>query len=123
MRDYSAMRQVLAIAAKADGALAFDDFLRVEPRNRMPGELKRLCCDGLLDGEVEFDRFGVCKVCDVRGLTSEGAEFYRLVENDDVWAIILSTLKRVGIDVSYPLLKEVCKEIVKRYVVSFIPDI
>ena len=39
MRDYSVMRQVLAIAANADGSLAFDDFLRVEPRSRMPGEL------------------------------------------------------------------------------------
>lgn len=32
------------------------------------------------------------------------------------------TLDAAGIDVPYPLLKEVSEEIVKRYVMGFIPD-
>ena len=36
---------------------------------------------------------------------------------------VVGTLKEADIDVPHPLLKEVCEEIVKRYVTSFIPDI
>lgn len=78
--------------------------------------------DGLVEGEVLLDPYGACVKCVAYGLTDEGREFYRLVENEEVWRIVLDTLGRAGVDVSYPLLKEVCEEIVKRYVTQFIPS-
>ena len=75
----------------------------------------RFDCEGLLDADIFLDDiFGKGRKCTVVGLTSNGHEFYRLIENNDVWAIVLDTLKQAGVDISYPLLKEVCEEIVKR---------
>ena len=87
-----------------------------------PVEVRRLVSDGLVDGEVAFTKDGACLVCRVDSVTPEGTEFHKLIENDDVWVVIFNTMKAADIDVSYPLLKEVCEEIVKRYVTSFIPD-
>lgn len=92
------------------------------PADDALAEALRLVDDGLVDADVRRSSFGDVCSFRVRGLTDEGRSFWRLVENDDVWQIILGTLTRAGIDVSYPLLKEVCEEIVKRYVTSFIPD-
>ncbi len=123
MRDYVTMRGVLATAAEASGELCFNDFRPADQDDKLQDELGRLTRDGLLDADVEFGSgFGVHTRCKVLGLTDEGREFYKLVENDKVWAIILGTLKKADIDISYPLLKEVCEEIVKRYVTSCIPD-
>ena len=123
-RCYTTMRGVLAIAADAEGVLYYRDFDAAGHDDMLEAELERLACDGLLDGDVHFGReFGERSACSVTGLTDEGRAFYKLVENDDVWEIVLSTLKAANVDVSYPLLREVCEEIVKRYVTSFIPDI
>ncbi len=126
MRDYSTMRHVLAVAAQTRSEMHYTDFQLAAGQDDgvLEGELDRLTRDGLLDADVEFGGgFGVCKRCSVRGLTDEGREFYKLVENKKVWGIILETLKEADIDISYPLLKEVCEEIVKRYVTSCIPEI
>ena len=122
-RNYTVMRELLAHISKARQMLDLDDLDWFEPRDRVRGELRRLKADGLIDGVVEFTPSGVCRSCTVTGLTDEGREFWRLVENDAVWAIVRDTLKAADIDVPYPLLKEVCEEIVKRYVTSFIPEI
>ena len=122
-RSYAVMREVLSAAAKARRSLDFDDFMSIHQRNKVIHELKRLNKDGLLDAVIDFDAGGTCLVCAVNGLTEEGAEFFKLIENDEVWNVIRETLKMADIDISYPLLKEVCEEIVKRYVVSFIPEI
>ena len=121
-RSYTAMREVLSIAAKARRTLEFDDFASIHQRDKAVEELNRLKKDGLLDAVVSFAPDGACLSCAVSGLTDEGREFYNLIENDAVWGIICETLKSADIDISYPLLKEVCEEIVKRYVVSFIPE-
>lgn len=122
MRDYDVMRQVLAVIA-ASGETRYSAFGSVKPRGGVDEELSRLTGDGLVDGEVMRDRYGTLVGVTIRGLTDEGVEFWRLIENDDVWRIVLGTLTRAAVDVSYPLLKEVCEEIVKRYVTRFIPDL
>ena len=122
-RSYRAMREVLGAAAHAGKPIGLDAFLGMQERDRVFEELQRLRGDALIDADVIFDREDVCLHCEVRGLTDEGWEFFRLVENESVWKIVRDVLDGAGVDVSYPLLKEVCEEIVKRYVVSFIPDI
>lgn len=120
LRNYTVMRNVLMIATGQ--SRTFGDFMSVEPKADALQELSRLVEDGLIAGDVELDRFGACRVCEVSGLTNEGVRFWRLIENDEVWKIVLSTLGAANVDVSYPLLKEVCEEIVKRYVTQFIPS-
>ena len=118
------MRGVLAIAAEARSVLRYHDFSAAGHDDILEVELERLAREGLIDGDVYFARgFNERSACSVDGLTEEGMAFYKLIENDDVWEIVLSTLKAANVDVSYPLLKEVCEEIVKRYVTSFIPDL
>lgn len=121
MRDYGVMRQTLARAVGSTRGLSLGDFAGVQPSCGVPAELSRLISDGLVEGEVLLDPYGACVKCVVSGITDEGRDFYRLIENEEVWRIVLDTLSRAGVDVSYPLLKDVCEEIVKRYVTSFIP--
>jgi len=122
MRDYSVMRQVLARLAGARRTLSLGDFADVQPSGDVPSEMDRLVRDGLVEGEVLFDPYGTCVKFRASELTDEGKELWRLLENPEVWRIVLDTLSRAGVDVSYPLLKEVCEEIVKRYVTQFIPS-
>ncbi|MBQ9068796.1 MAG: hypothetical protein IJ131_07010 [Eggerthellaceae bacterium] len=125
MRDYVTMRNVLMLTAAAKGKLCFNDFRgELQDDTRLKEELVRLEGEKLLDADISLDGvFGRGRKCSVSGLTPEGRAFYRLIENDDVWSIVLETLRQANVDISYPLLKEVCEEIVKRYVTSFIPDI
>lgn len=121
-RDYAKMRKVLGTVAKATrpldlAAFGFGDLSDLAP------ELKRLVKDGLIESTVEFDAFGEYVCGEVVGLTEEGKDFFSLVAKGDVWALVQKTLDAAGIDVPYPLLKEVCEEVVKRYVTSFIPEI
>lgn len=122
-RDYDTMRTVLAIVAANDGPTSYGDFISVRDELALKRELARLEADGLLESTIEFqDGSGICLGGEISGLTPEGREFFRLIENDRVWALVSRTLDSAGIDVSYPLLKEVSEEIVKRYVMGFIPD-
>ena len=123
MRDYDVMHNVIKVMATPTRRIAYIDFSNVKPNNLVVPEMQRLIADGLVEGNVREDLSGVLMTFDIAGLTDEGREFWKLIENEDVWAIIRDTLRKADIDVSYPLLKEVCEEIVKRYVTSFIPNI
>lgn len=122
MRDYVLMRQVLAAAVAHGPGDGIADFFSLGDPRAVEAELARLSSDGLLEATLSYDSFGCLIGCDVGSLTDEGAAFFRLVENADVWRIVHSTLKAADVDISYPLLKEVCEEIVKRYVMKFIPE-
>lgn len=122
MRDFNVMHDVIKVMATSTHRIAFIDFSNVKPNELVEPELLRLISDGLVDGEIRYDD-GICMAFNVAGLTDEGRVFWKLIENNGVWAIIRNTLRKADIDVSYPLLKEVCEEIVKRYVTSFIPNI
>jgi len=124
MRNFNVMRGVLSTVAKADGELGIDSFMWMLQRNDVIDEIARLKSDGIISGTMKFKK-DLHEYVDgtISGLTDEGVEFYRLIENDGVWEIVLATLRKANIDISYPLLKEVCEEIVKRYVTSCIPEI
>lgn len=123
-RDYETMRTVLAMASGSGHPLKYGDLYQtIRDEAALRPEIARLSRDGLIDSTVVYqDGDGCCLGGEV-SITGEGREFFRLIENEGVWRLVLSTLESAGIDVSYPLLKEVCEEIVKRYVTSFIPDI
>ena len=121
MRDYVLMRQIMAAAvghSREDGVKEFYDLGKAE---NVEVELTRLANDGLLDADMGRNCFGETVARKVGGLTDEGAVFYRLIENPDVWRIVHGTLEAANVDISYPLLKEVCEEIVKRHVIRHIP--
>lgn len=125
-RDYKVMRKVLGIIAKSKRPLEAADFIGFhgdELGRELAHELRRLKRDGLIESSIEFDVFGEYVGGAVDGFTDEGREFYSLVENGSVWAIVSKTLNAADVDIPYPLLKEVCEEVVKRYVTSFIPEI
>ena len=121
-RDYRVMREVLKVAARCHGETGCSAFAKIRDRARVDQELVRLEHDGIIDGTTVFDG-DVLVECSINGLTDEGREFYRLVENDEVWDITNGVLACACVDIPYPLLKETCEEVVKRYVASFIPDI
>lgn len=124
MRNYDAMRAVLATAARGDRPSKYVDFWSaVRDEAVLRSELARLGRDGLLDNGIRFQGGDGCCLGGEATVTDEGREFLRLIENDGVWHLVIRTLVAAGVDVPYPLLKEVCEEIVKRYVTSFIPDI
>lgn len=89
MRDYAVMREVIGIVAGTERKLSFIDFRRVQPNDLFESELLRLVSDELVEGEIRYDSFGTCQAFRIDGLTEEGAELWRLIENDDVWTIIL----------------------------------
>lgn len=122
MRDYQVMRGILAKAASSTGELSLCELAGGYPAEDVLSESVRLMSDELIVGDVQYDAFGGCRSFSVSGLTDEGRDFWRLVENERVWRIVLETLRAADVDVSYPLLKEVCEEIVKRYVTQFIPS-
>ena len=123
MRSYMTMRSVLKLAAGARRELEFDDFAGIHPRDKLVEELKRLAEERLIESTVRFSETDAWEGGSVACLTPEGVAFYRLIENEDVWAIVLGVLKEADLDLSYPFLKEVCEEVVKRYVANFIPEI
>lgn len=86
-------------------------------------ELARLGSDGLIENGNRLQDGDGCCLGGGASITDEGREFFRLVENESVWQLVLRTLDAAGVDVPHPLLKKVCEEIVTRYVSSFIPKI
>lgn len=122
-RDFDAMRKALHAVANSEKPATYAVFRRILEPEQVAFELRRLASDGLIESSMEFDFEGECLGGEVSGLTDEGREFYNLIERSDVWFIVAATLDEAGIDIPYPLLKEVCVEVVKRYVTSFIPEI
>lgn len=123
-RDYEAMRAVLAAAAGSARPLKYGDlWSAVQDEAALRQELVRLGRDGLIDNGIRFQDGDGCCLGGEASITDEGREFFRLVENESVWQLVLRTLDAAGVDVPYPLLKNVCEEIATRYVSSFIPKI
>lgn len=122
-RDYDLMRAVLATVAGSHGPAKYGSFYDIRDEAALKRELARLERDGLIDSTITFQGGdGICLGGEA-SITNEGREFLRLIENDRAWELMRRTLDDVGIDVPYPLLKDVCEEIVRRYVASFIPDV
>ena len=122
-RDYAAMRRVLEVVARAKRPVGYNALRSSVQATDIAYEAKRLKDDGLIECTMAFNVFGEYEGGEIGGLTDEGREFYNLVAKGDAWAIMLETLEAADVNIPYPLLKEVCMEIVKRYVTSFIPEI
>lgn len=133
MRNYELMRLILFEIrnAKSSSKNGFsltelNNILKdtLNSREDLVCELKRLKSEGLIEGNMEFSGSddNVIVEGNIKYLSENGIEFIRLIEQPDVWKICLTTLKNANIDLSYPFLKEICEEIVRRYVMSKIPN-
>ena len=83
-------------------------------------EITRLGNEGLIQHNIVWEAYNIANG-KITGITETGREFLRNIENERVWLLIEQTLKEANLDLSYPLLNEVCEEIVRRYVMSKIP--
>ena len=120
MRNYQLMRNILNAAAHADEELSLADFSEYANFEELQVELNRLKGEGLIEHNMAW-KYGTFCGGVVSSITEAGREFQRNIENEKVWFIVEQTLKDANLDLSYPLLKEVSDEIVKRYVMSKIP--
>lgn len=130
MRNYELMRNILLKVSKdckrEEKPLALSDVQEwakgsCYSTTELIAEIKRLTAESLINTEIIFNAFSNLEEGKIYGVTSKGEEFLRLIEEPHVWKICAKTLNDAGLDLSYPFLKEVCDEIVKRYVMSKIP--
>lgn len=120
MRNYEVMRFVLLEVKQSDKPISMIDFQGLYEHSEIKEELIRLSDEGLIAQKITSKNYATAKI---ESLTKEGADFARSIENEEVFTIVHRTLERANVDLSYPLLQEVCNEIVKRYVMSKIPEI
>lgn len=120
MRNYQLMRSIIKCVAKANKPLDFYDFHECGHDEDIQEELQRLKQEGLIEHNMSWS-YGTFNGGEVTAITEQGRAFFRNIENDKVWRLILKTLEEAELDLSYPLLNEVCEEVVKRYVMSKIP--
>lgn len=121
MRNYELMRSILCKAATLKEPLSIGVFLSHYDFEEIKEEITRLSDEGLIQHSIVWE---ACEMASgkITGITEEGRAFLRNIENERVWMLIEQTLKDANLDLSYPLLKEVCEEIVRRYVMSKIPN-
>ena len=121
MRNYELMRSILCKAATLKEPLSIGVFLSHYDFEEIKEEITRLSDEGLIQHSIVWE---ACEMASgkITGITEEGRAFLSNIENERVWMLIEQTLKDANLDLSYPLLKEVCEEIVRRYVMSKIPN-
>lgn len=121
MRNYELMRSILCKAASLKEPLSIGVFLSHYEVAEIREEITRLNIEGLIQHSIVWE---ACEMASgkITGITETGRAFLRNIENERVWMLIEQTLKDANLDLSYPLLKEVCEEIVRRYVMSKIPN-
>lgn len=120
MRNYELMRNILKAVEFSDKPLVLLDFAQYGKPEQLRDELIRLKDEGLIEHNMSWS-CGCCDGGEVTAITKEGRAFLRNISNDKVWAIIENILNKAEIDLSYPFLKEICDEVVKRYIISKIP--
>ena len=120
MRNYQLMRNILKKVKHSQKPLTFLDFKEYGEPVDVKDELIRLKDEGLIEHDMAWS-YDVFDGGEVSSITDAGLAFFRNIENDNVWFIVKKTLDDADLDLSYPLLKEVCDEIVKRYVMGKIP--
>lgn len=121
-RDYDLMRDILECINERD-SVSLATLGDLGKKESLVAEMRFIQAEGLTKSSFKFSEDGRYLGGVANGLTTEGLEFLHLIQNQDVWDLVLKVLSQANVDIPYPLLKEVCEEIVKRYVVSFIPEI
>ena len=122
MRDYEAMRIILVKTLHADKELSFIDYVGYdrETYKAFQEEFIRLKKEGLIKHNMEW---GVCfNGGTVKGLTTAGEDFARHIQDDSVWFVVLKTLKKSKLDISYPLIQKVCERVAERIVMNCLPE-
>ena len=126
MRHYDLMREILLKASSQRkqelsemAGLIKHSFYS---KHDLIAEVAQLSRDSLIFADIQIGANGVLLSGEIGGLTTEGIEFLKLVENSDVWEICSRTLKDAKVDLPYPILKELCEKILKRYVFGKIPS-
>ena len=127
MRDYEMMRTILITCFNEGENLCLKNFVSATSSNFKKKQLvfreevNRLQNEGLLlhnmKWQIDTHTGGA-----VKGLTPKGIEFARLLNDTKVWIICQETLNNAGLDISYPLIKKVCEQIVEKIVMSCIPE-
>ena len=121
MRNYELMRTILCKVATLKEPLSIGVFLNNYEFEEIQEEITRLNDEGLIQHNIVWEAHEIANG-KITGITETGRAFLRNIENERVWMLIEQTLKDANLDLSYPLLKEVCEEIVRRYVMSKIPS-
>lgn len=126
MRHYDLMREIL-IKASSQRKQEFSELAGLIEHSfysthDLIAEVAQLSRDSLIFADIQIATNGMLLSGEIRGLTTEGIEFLRLIENSGVWEICSRTLKDAKVDLPYLLLKEVCEEILRRYTFSKIPS-
>lgn len=122
MRNYEAMRIILVKTLHADKELSFIDYVGYERETHkaFQEEFIRLKKEGLIKHNMKWD------VCfnggTVKGLTETGEEFARHIQDYSVWRVVLETLNKSGLDISYPLIQKVCERVAERIVMNCLPE-
>ena len=120
MRNYELMRYILCKAATLKEPLSIGVFLNNYEFEEIQEEITRLNDEGLIQHSIVWEAYEIANG-KITGITETGRAFLRNIENERVWLLIEQTLDAANLDLSYPLLKEVCEEIVRRYVMAKIP--
>lgn len=121
MRNYELMRWILIKSVNSDRPLKFSDIAKDYEISDIENELNRLVDEGLIISNIYFS-CGSCMGGEISRATEDGKMFVRNISNQKVWDLIYQTLTKADLDLSYPLLKEVCDEVVRRYVMDCIPE-
>lgn len=121
VRNYNLMRNILKKVNASVKPLSFGDFQSYGTSEDIRLELIRLKKEGLIEHNMTWS-CGSFDGGEISAITENGIMFLRDIQNDTVWNIIEKTLEEADLDLSYPLLKDVCDEIVKRYVMGKIPS-
>ena len=119
MRDYDLMRNILLTVSLSSKPLNLVDFADLAKLNKIKEELARLKEEGLINSTFVYD--AAISHGEVQGLTKEGRAFLRNIENEEIWLLLQRTPNAANLDISYPLLNEICEVIIKKYVISKIP--
>ena len=122
MRNYEIMRNVLVTALHSDKELTLGDFScdTDEIGKEYVAEIERLGKERLLTHNMKWDTCSNGGT--IKGLTTAGEDFARHIQDDSVWFIVLKTLKKSKLDISYPLIQKVCERVAERIVMNCLPE-
>lgn len=123
MRNYDLMRRLMIYINTIHDSVDVSYLVDLGNWNSISKELTRLQAEGLIDATLQTNQFRQVLSGELTGLTSLGVEFLRIIENPRVWCLISDTLEASEVDLSYPLLLEICTEVIKRFVINHIPKI
>lgn len=121
-RNYDLMRTMLVRAHLSKGEpVKYSEIASGYSDDDIQEELDRLVEEGLIEHNITFEN-DICFGGSITSISKNGHMFARNLCDRKVWLLLLETLNKADLDLTYPLLKEVCDEIIRRYVMQCIPE-